>query len=122
VFIGFSWLLAALLAVLFLKRPQNAARDIVFLGLFLLVLSGGAGLVSAGQKVWTLERTSLGVVTGRTADVYSGPGKQYPVLNELNEGTTVEVLSVQETKGQWAQVRLRNIEGFVPLTQMGVVE
>jgi tetratricopeptide (TPR) repeat protein len=122
VFIGFSWLLAALLAVFFLKRPQHAMRDVLFLCMFVLVFSGGVGLASAGQKIWTLERTSLGVVTGRTADVYSGPGPQYPVLNELNEGTAVEVLSVQGTESKWAQIRLGNIEGFVPLTQMGVVE
>jgi tetratricopeptide (TPR) repeat protein len=124
VFVGISWMIAVLLALLFLKKPRTALRDILFLCVFLLALAGGVGVLSAAGKVWQLEGVEWGVVTGRTADVHSGPGKQYPVLNELSEGATVEVLSQQGEGGnRWAQVRFGSaVEGFVPLSQMGIVD
>lgn len=89
-------------------------------GVVLLVVIALPGLASAAYKLWIFETHSLGVVIARSADVYSGPGKQYQVLNELHEGTSFEVREVQDG---WVSIRVDDrIGGFLPIAQVGLVE
>ncbi len=97
------------------RRKLWSLAAVVLLTLFAL-----PGLASASYKLWIFETRSLGVVISRSADVYSGPGKQYQVLNELHEGTSFEVRDVQDG---WVSIRVDDrIGGFLPIGQVGLVE
>lgn len=113
-----SWLAAFLLFVLLrVRHPKRRLWAMV--GLAVVVALGAPGVLSAGYKIWVLETVQKGVVTVRATDVYSGPGKQYQVLNELHEGTSFEVLSV---KGEWVSIKVDNrIGGFVQKNEIGLV-
>lgn len=110
--------LAALLVLLLLLRVARL-RSFAIGGLALVVLLAFPGALSAAYKAYILETTRLGVVIVRAADVLSGPGAQYQVLNELHEGTSFEVRSVQEG---WVAIRVDSrIGGYVRASQVGLV-
>jgi len=114
-----SWLLAALLLGLLLVHRAGFKPLAYGLIAGILVL-GGSGALSAGYKIWVWETQQVGVVLVRAADVYSGPGKQYQVLNELHEGTRFEVLDVREN---WVSIRVDDrVGGFVRQDQVGLVK
>lgn len=114
----FAWLAAILLFVL-LRLQNPKGRSWAMVGLAVVAALGAPGALSAGYKIWVLETVQKGVVTVRATDVYSGPGKQYQVLNELHEGTSFEVLSV---KGDWVSIKVDNrIGGFVQKNEIGLI-
>jgi tetratricopeptide (TPR) repeat protein len=119
VLLGLGWLCAILLLLLVLWR-QERFRNVAYGLLAIIALLGSMGALSAGYKAWQLETVRVGVVTARSADVYSGPGQQYQVLNELHEGTRFEVREVQNG---WVSLRVDDrVGGFVPSSQVGLVQ
>jgi len=115
----FAWIFCAQLATLILVR-QEKVRNVLFGTLAATILLGSPGALSAGYKAWILETRQLGVVTVRAADVYSGPGTQYQVLNELHEGTRFEVRDVRDG---WVSLRVDDrVGGFVQANQVGLVD
>lgn len=112
------WLICIASFLRVLSRSPQVKNGCIAV-VFLLSICFCAVLASAGYKVYFAETNVRGVVTASSADVLSGPNEKNQTLNVLSEGTSFDVLSVQNG---FAEIALgERIKGFVSLSEIGVV-
>lgn len=117
VLIGMAWVIGLCLALWPWIRLEW--RTILLSIMLTASMLAGLGVLSLGYKVWLAESQQTAVVVERTADVLSGPGNSFKVLNELNEGTVFEVTGMSN---EWYAVRIDDqVRGFIHRSQMSLL-
>lgn len=118
VLLGIFWLI--MLAATARKISTSEKRKNVFIGtMFALTAVFCVIGASAGYKVFVAETEITGVVTAADADVTSAPSDKAQTLNTLSEGTSFEVLSLQD---RFVEIRLgEKVRGFVKRSDVGIV-
>ncbi len=103
-----------------LHRPRRLVASALCLCLAASLLQGcvmapitlvgsttAAALVREMEMAVMAGDTSALVAVNREAVVYSGPGKQYPAVDTLNEGVEIEVV---KGDGEWIECRSRRFD------------
>ena len=95
------WLLG-ILAILKKKGiTGKIARQLLIFFSILLIFAGGLFL----YRIYHLKSSQAGVITSKMVEVKSGPENSLATLFSLHEGTA---FSIQQKRGDWSQIMLKN--------------
>jgi tetratricopeptide (TPR) repeat protein len=104
IFTGIYFFLSFLGVLAILKKKGMARKIACQLLIFfsiLLIFAGGLFL----YRIYHLKSSQAGVITSKIVEVKSGPENSLATLFSLHEGTA---FSIQQKRGDWSQIMLKN--------------